>query len=83
MSKTIKSVFIIIGVLVLCLAVWAVFFSPGGLLSEAWNGVAQQVNTGWNAVTGEDDGVMNDWNANGNANVAQQADNATNGTLAG
>lgn len=77
MKKTIRNVFLVIGVLVLCLLLWAVFFN--GSLQAAWNAVAGQINTGWNAVAGDGTKVVDDWddlNPGGNANVADQASNA-------
>lgn len=80
MSKTIKTVFVLIGVLVLCLVVWAVFF--GNTLGTAWNAVAGAINTAWNAVVGGDEDIAGEWDSpGGNANVGEQASNAAGATV--
>lgn len=78
MKKTIRNVFLIIGVLVLCLLIWAVFFNNS--LEAAWNSVRQPINNAWNAIVGGGDDVIQDWDGaneglNGGANVDNQINN--------
>lgn len=70
MTGTIKKVFLVIGVLVLCLIIWGVFF--GGALGNLWNATGEQLNHGWQKVTGEDGNIVQEWNAGGNATVGDQ-----------
>ena len=66
MKKTIITVFLIIGALVLALLVWRLVFARGGLLNKGWDGVAGQVNKTWQTLTGDsDDEVMATWQAGG------------------
>ena len=65
MKKTIITVFIIIGALVLALLVWRLVFARGGLLQSGWDGVANQVNTTWKTLTGGNDNVMAEWQVGG------------------
>ena len=72
MSGTIKKVFIVIGVLVLCLIIWSVFFS--GALGQLWTGMASQLNDGWHTVAGDDasDIINEEFNTHDNATVGDQ-----------
>lgn len=74
MKSTIAKVFLIIGVLVLCLLVWALFFNDGGILENGWNGMAEQINTTWKKITGSSEGVVPEWETgNNNVNAASGA----------
>lgn len=71
MTGTIKKVFLVIGVLVLCLVVWGVFF--GGALGKLWDGMAGQFNDGWKSIAGEDaDDIVGEWSDGGKATVGDQ-----------
>ena len=66
MKKTIITVFLIIGALVLALLVWRMVFAKGGLLNKGWDGVAGQVNKTWQKLTGDStDEVMAEWQVDG------------------
>lgn len=65
MKKTIITVFIIIGALVLALLVWRLVFAKGGLLQSGWDGVANQVNNTWHTLTGGEEDVMAKWQVDG------------------
>lgn len=78
MKSTIAKVFLIIGVLVLCLLVWALFFNGGGILENGWNGMANQINATWQKITGTTDDVVPNWNTGAN-NVSDAIDNAETG----
>lgn len=67
--KMITKVFLVIAVLLVCLIVWALFLGGDGILKNAWNGVAEQVNTTWRAITGLSTDVIPEWNADGTQNV--------------
>lgn len=71
MTGTIKKVFLVIGVLVLCLIIWGVFF--GGALGNLWNAAGGELNKGWQKVTGDTEtSLVEDWNATGEATVKGQ-----------
>lgn len=53
MKGTIGKVFIIIGILVLGLILWLVFFSDGGVLQTGWNSVVAPINNTWQKITGD------------------------------
>lgn len=69
MSKTVKKVFIIIGVLVLCLLVWALFFTDDGILITAYNSIAEGVNGVWTNISGSTKALIPTWNVEENSNL--------------
>lgn len=78
MKKTIRNVFLVIGVLVLCLMIWAIFFNNS--LEAAWNSIRQPINNAWNSIVGGGEDVVQDWDGandglNGGATVNNQIDN--------
>jgi hypothetical protein len=64
MSKTIKKVFLIIGMLVLCFLVWSMFFNDGGILKIGYNAVATGINSAWHNISGNDE-IVPEWGDNG------------------
>lgn len=69
--KMITKVFLVIAVLLVCLIVWALFLGGDGILMNAWNGIAEQVNATWQAVTGLSTDVIPEWNPDGTQNIDQ------------
>ena len=74
MSKTVRKVFIIVGVLVLCLLVWVLFLGENGIVVTAYNGIADGVNGVWKNISGQDKELIPTWekgtgNNNTGANV--------------
>lgn len=65
--KMITKVFIVIAILLVCLAVWALFLGDGGLIEMAWNGVADMVNTTWQTISGSSDDIMQPWDSDKNS----------------
>ena len=65
--KMITKVFIVIAILLVCLAVWALFLGNDGLIEKAWNGVADMVNTTWQTISGSPDDIMQPWDSNKNS----------------
>ena len=61
MSKTVLTVFGIIGAAVLALVVWQLVFNDGGIIKTAWNAVAGAVNTQWQKVGGKDSTLLPTW----------------------
>lgn len=50
--KPIKTVFLIIGVLVLAFLLWQLVFNDGGVLISTWNAIAETINSVWAKITG-------------------------------
>ena len=59
--KMITKVFLVIAILLICLIVWSLFLGNGGILQATWNGIADMVNTTWESLTGDSDGIMPEW----------------------
>lgn len=51
--STIKKVFLLIGIVLLCLIVWAFVF--GGGLAKVANSILGVIDKAWQAITGSDD----------------------------
>lgn len=71
MKKTIITVFIILGILVLALLIWAFVFNGGGL-PAIMNGVIRPINTIYQNMTGGSDSLIPEWNQ-GSANDITEA----------
>ena len=78
--KMITKVFLIIAILLICLIAWAPFLGDGGIIQNAWNGIATSVNDTWIALTGASDGIVPAWNADGNTNLGEAQGNLGLGT---
>lgn len=59
MSKTVKKVFLVIGVLVLCLVIWVFVFGNG--IRGIYTAVKTPIDNAWKAVTGSNDNLLPDW----------------------
>ena len=84
--KMITKVFLIIAILLICLIAWALFLGDGGIIQNAWNGIATSVNDTWIALTGASDGIVPAWNADKNENLGDAQGNlglGTGGTVTG
>ena len=73
--KMITKVFLVIAVLLICLIAWALFLGDGGIIQNAWNGIAESVNSTWIALTGASEGIVPEWNSDGNANLGDAQGN--------
>ena len=84
--KMITKVFLIIAILLICLIAWALFLGDGGIIQNAWNGIATSVNDTWIALTGASDGIVPAWNADKNEDLGDAQGNlglGTGGTVTG
>lgn len=82
----ITKVFLIIAILLICLIAWALFLGDGGIIQNAWNGIATSVNDTWIALTGASDGIVPAWNDDKNENLGDAQGNlglGTGGTVTG
>lgn len=53
MNKTVKKVFLLIGLLVLIFLVWQLVFNDGGIVKTAYNAVVRGINKQWEKVSGD------------------------------
>ncbi len=61
MNSTIKKVFLIIGILVLALLIWQLFFNEDGIIVTAYNSMASSVNNKFNSVAGGERELLPYW----------------------
>lgn len=52
MNKTVKKVFMLIGLLVLIFIAWQLIFNDGGIVRTMYNAVANGINGQWEKVSG-------------------------------
>ena len=52
MSKTVRTVFMVIGTLVFWFIVWQLVVNDGGILKTMYNGMANGINNQWAKVAG-------------------------------
>lgn len=79
MNKTIRKVFMVIGLLIIILIVWAFVFGNG--LSSIFNGVIAPINAVYQGVIGDADAMLIPEMESDNAgNLGDQQDNAFDGT---
>lgn len=55
MNKTVKNVFMLIGLLVLIFIAWQLVFNDGGIVRTMYNAVAKGINGQWKKVSGNND----------------------------
>lgn len=66
MNKTVKNVFLLIGLLVLIFLIWQLFFNDNGILVTGYNALADGVNGQWEKVAGSGKKLLPNWNADTN-----------------
>lgn len=66
MNKTVKKVFMLVGLLVLIFIVWQLVFNKGGILKTGYTALANGVNSQWAKVAGNGKQIMPAW---GNQNA--------------
>lgn len=78
MNKTIVKVFVILGILVLALLVWAFVFGNG--LETIFNAIIEPINNIYRAMTGgtEGDSLIPKWNVDSQKNVLNASTQAFN-----
>lgn len=52
MNKTVKTVFLLIGILVLIFLIWQLVFNDGGIIKTGYNALANGINGQWEKVAG-------------------------------
>ncbi len=61
MNKTVKSVFLLIGLLVLIFLIWQLFFNDNGILVTGYNAIADGINGQWEKVAGSGKKLLPKW----------------------
>lgn len=74
MNKTITKVFLVLGVLLLCLIIWFFVFGSNGV-QLAYNGVKDVVNGAYQTVVGEDAELLPEWAGDPAGNLGEAEDN--------
>jgi hypothetical protein len=61
MNKTVKKVFVLIGVLVAIFIAWQLIFNDGGILRTMYNSIANGINGQWAKVAGSGQELLPAW----------------------
>lgn len=61
MNKTVKKVFMLIGVLVAIFIAWQLIFNDGGILRTIYNSIANGINGQWAKVAGSGQSLLPAW----------------------
>lgn len=61
MNKTVKKVFMLIGVLVAIFLAWQLIFNNGGILKTMYNNIANGINGQWVKVAGSGQELLPIW----------------------
>ena len=73
MSRTVKKVFLIIGVLVLAFLIWDIFFRENGVVQTAFNAVITVINDSWKNITGGETNILPTWGNDSNGDTLNDA----------
>ena len=63
MNKTVKKVFLLLGILVAIFLGWQLIFSDGGILKTGYNAMANGVNTQYEKIAGDGETLLSNWDA--------------------
>lgn len=63
MNKTVKKVFMLIGVLVAIFIAWQLIFNDGGILRTMYNSIANGINGQWAKVAGSEQELLPAWDS--------------------
>lgn len=61
MNKTVKKVFMLLGVLVAIFIAWQLIFNDGGILKTMYNSIANGINGQWAKVAGSGESLLPAW----------------------
>lgn len=61
MNKTVKKVFMLIGLLVLIFLIWQLVFNPNGIVKTGYDALADGINGQWEKVAGDGKKIMPTW----------------------
>jgi len=65
MKKTVKNVFLLLGLIVLIFLIWQLFFTDDGILVTAYNAMANGVNNQYEKVAGQGEQLLPTWDETG------------------
>lgn len=63
MNKTVKSVFMLIGLLVIIFLAWQLIFNDRGILRTIYNSMANGINCQWAKVAGSGQTILPKWSS--------------------
>lgn len=63
MNKTVKKVFMLIGLLVIIFIAWQLIFNDGGILRTMYTNIANGINEQWAKVAGTGQELLPAWNS--------------------
>ncbi len=61
MNKTVKKVFMLVGLLVLIFIAWQLIFNDGGILKTGYNAIADGINAQWAKTAGSGKTILAKW----------------------
>ena len=61
MNKTVKKVFMLIGLLVIIFLAWQLIFNDGGILKTIYNSITNGINVQWAKVAGSGQTLLPLW----------------------
>lgn len=64
MTKTVKKVFMLIGVLVAIFIAWQLIFNDDGILKTMYNSIANGINGQWAKIAGSGQSLLPAWSDN-------------------
>lgn len=64
MNKTVKQVFLLIGILVLIFLIWQLVFNKGGIIKTGYMSLANGINKQWAKVAGSGATILPQWGTN-------------------
>lgn len=74
MNKTVKTVFLLIGTLVVIFLAWQLIFNDGGILKTGYNALANGINGQWEKVAGTGQKILPEWGSSNAADNGQGFD---------
>lgn len=61
MNKTVKKVFLLIGLLVLIFLIWQLVFNKGGIVRTVYDAMVDGINDQWHKVAGSERNLLPKW----------------------
>lgn len=80
MNKTVKKVFLLVGLLVVIFIAWQLVFNDGGILKTGYTALESGVNGQWSKVAGENQKILPTWGGTKAKNNGQGFDIGTGDT---
>ena len=77
MNRTVKKVFMLVGLLVVIFLAWQLIFNDGGILRTGYNAAADGINGQWHKVAGDKSTLVPHWGSGAAGGSSVDAD--TNG----